>query len=50
MIVQVLRQRKLKKQLIKATTEKFNDKPLKNDWIVFALDLGLLKPYVADAP
>ena len=25
--------------------EKFNSKPLKNDWIVFALEQGLLLPF-----
>lgn len=41
---EVLRQRKLKKQRLRLASEKFNEKPLKPDWVHFALSLGLLRP------
>ena len=40
----MLRERKLMKQKYKLAVEKFNKKPLKPDWIRFALDLGILEP------
>jgi len=40
---EVLRQRKLKKQRLRLAAEKFNEKPLKADWVHFALSLGLLQ-------
>ena len=40
---EILRQRKLKKQRLRLAAEKFNEKPLKADWIHFALSLGLLQ-------
>jgi Guanine nucleotide exchange factor in Golgi transport N-terminal len=43
---EVLRQRKLKKQRLRLASEKFNEKPLKPDWVHFALSLGLLRPAV----
>ena len=42
---EVLRQRKLKKQRLRLASEKFNEKPLKADWMHFALSLGLIRPY-----
>lgn len=44
---QVLRERKLKKQKYKLAAEKFNKKPLKSDWVRFAMDLGILEPTLA---
>ena len=41
---EVLRQRKLKKQRLKLAAEKFNEKPLKNEWLRFSLELGLIQP------
>ena len=41
---ELLRQRKLKKQKYKLAAEKFNKKPLKSDWVRFAMDLGILEP------
>ena len=38
-----LRNRKLMKQKLKLAAEKFNNKPLKIEWIRFAIDLGILK-------
>lgn len=43
---EVLRQRKLKKQRLRLASEKFNEKPLKPDWVHFALSLGLLRPAI----
>ena len=43
---EVLRQRKLKKQRLRLASEKFNEKPLKPDWMHFALSLGLIRPFV----
>jgi len=40
---EVLRQRKLKKQRLKLAAEKFNEKPLKNEWIRFSVELGLIQ-------
>ena len=40
---EILRQRKLKKQRLRLAAERFNEKPLKADWIHFALSLGLLQ-------
>lgn len=40
---EVLRQRKLKKQRLKLAAEKFNEKPLKNEWLRFSLELGLVQ-------
>jgi golgi-specific brefeldin A-resistance guanine nucleotide exchange factor 1 len=48
--LQVLRQRKLKKQRLRLAAEKFNDKPLKSEWIKFALELGILQPYSNASP
>ena len=45
--VEILRMRKLKKQRLLHTAELFNEKPLKFDWIKFALDHQLIKPVVA---
>jgi hypothetical protein len=36
---EILRQRKLKKQRLHLAAEKFNDKPMKADWIHFALGI-----------
>jgi hypothetical protein len=44
--VELLRQRKEKKQKMLKAAEKFNAKPLKNDWIAFALEQSLLEPIV----
>ena len=41
---EVLRQRKFKKQRLRLAAEKFNEKPLKPDWVHFALSLGLVRP------
>lgn len=41
---ELLRQRKMKKQKYKLAAEKFNKKPLKSDWVRFAMDLGILEP------
>jgi hypothetical protein len=38
----ILRQRKLMKQKMKLAAEKFNNKPLKNDWILYAVECGIL--------
>jgi hypothetical protein len=38
----MLRQRKLRKQRLTMAAEKFNEKPLKLEWITFASELGLL--------
>ena len=38
------------KQKYKLAAEKFNNKPLKPDWIRFAMDLGLLEPSPVPAP
>lgn len=46
--VEILRMRKLKKQRLLHTAELFNEKPLKSDWIKFALDHQLVKPYTKD--
>ena len=46
----MLRHRKLMKHKYKLAAEKFNNKPLKPDWIRFAMDLGLLEPTPADHP
>ena len=43
---EVLRQRKLKKQRLRLASEKFNEMPLKPDWVHFALSLGLIRPSV----
>ena len=43
---EVLRQRKLRKQRLRLASEKFNEKPLKADWMHFALSLGLIRPHV----
>jgi brefeldin A-resistance guanine nucleotide exchange factor 1 len=40
----MLRERKMMKQKYKLAAEKFNKKPLKSDWIRFAIDLGILEP------
>lgn len=40
----MLRERKLMKQKLKLAAEKFNKKPMKADWIRFAMDLGILQP------
>lgn len=40
----MLRQRKLMKHKYKLASEKFNNKPLKADWIRFSMDLGILEP------
>jgi hypothetical protein len=45
---QALRQRKEKKQRMLKAAEKFNAKPLKNEWITYALEQGLVAPVVAD--
>ena len=34
----------MKKQRLRLASEKFNEKPLKPDWVHFALSLGLLRP------
>ena len=39
---EVLRARRLKKQQLKLVAEKFNEKPLKSDWISYAVELGVL--------
>ncbi len=43
----MLRERKLKKQKYKLAAEKFNKKPLKSEWVRFAIDLGILEPSAA---
>ena len=45
----MLRQRKLKKQRLKMIAEKFNEKPLKADWIDFASDLNLMPKSCVDS-
>ena len=47
---EVLRQRKLKKQRLRLAAEKFNENPLKQDWIRLCIELGLLQPLPASAP
>jgi Sec7-like guanine-nucleotide exchange factor len=39
---EVLRARRLKKQHLKLVAEKFNDKPLKSEWISYATQFGIL--------
>lgn len=39
---EVLRARRLKKQQLRLIAEKFNEKPLKSDWISYAIELGIL--------
>ena len=39
---EVLRARRLKKQQLRLVAEKFNEKPLKSDWINYAIELGVL--------
>ena len=39
---EVLRQRKLKKQMLRLAAEKFNLNPLKSEWLEFSLGQGLL--------
>lgn len=36
------------KQKFKLAGDKFNEKPLKKEWIQFAIDLGILKPISGD--
>lgn len=43
--VEVLRQRKLRKQRLLHTAELFNEKPLKLEWVRFAIDQQLIDPY-----
>ena len=43
-VVEELRQRKLMKQRLLHTAELFNDKPLKTEWIKFAINQQLVKP------
>lgn len=39
---EVLRARRLKKQQLRLIAEKFNEKPLKSEWISYAIELGIL--------
>lgn len=43
--VEILRQRKLRKQRLLHTAELFNEKPLKLEWLRFAIDQQLIDPY-----
>ncbi len=42
--VTLLRQRKIMKQKLKLAAERFNAKPLKVDWVKYALKIGILEP------
>eukprot|EP01034_Spumella_vulgaris_P022369 gene22369-28491_t len=44
---EALRQRKLMKSKFKLAGDKFNAKPLKADWVRFAIDIGILQPAAA---
>jgi brefeldin A-resistance guanine nucleotide exchange factor 1 len=46
----MLRERKMMKQKYKLAAEKFNKKPLKSDWIRFAIDLGIMEPSPTSGP
>lgn len=45
----LLRERKLKKQMLRLVTEKFNESPFKTEWIKLALDLDLLQAYASQS-
>ena len=45
----LLRERKLKKQMLRLVTEKFNEAPFKMEWIKLALDLDLLQAFVGQS-
>jgi hypothetical protein len=45
----MLRQRKLMKSKFKLAGDKFNIKPLKSEWIRFAIEIGILKPIDANS-
>lgn len=47
---EILRQRKLKKQRLRLAAEKFNEQPLKAEWLKFSLELGLIHFANTDTP
>lgn len=46
--ITLLRQRKIMKQKLKLAAERFNVKPLKVDWVKYALKIGILEPKSID--
>ena len=48
--VAVLRSRKIMKQKLKLAAERFNAKPLKVEWVKYAVKIGILDPKQQDSP
>lgn len=47
---EILRARRVKKQQLKHVAEKFNEKPLKQEWLNYAIELGLIQQVPASSP